>query len=111
MNSIASLYFLYLYPVWLYHSLMILQLSNFKQSAQVSRFMSLKQHTFILHFALLISLSPVSKPILHPLQYFSRYTLQVLQYAPQHPMYRFGFIYIKYELGGVALIFRKTQKS
>ena len=102
MNSIASLYFLYLYPVWLYHSLMIMQLSNFKQSAQVSRFMSLKQHTLILHFALLMSLSPVSKPILHPLQYFSRYTLQVLQYAPQQPIYRFEFIFDYDELGGVA---------
>jgi hypothetical protein len=36
------------------------------------------------------------------LQYFSRYTLQVLQYAPQQPIYRFEFIFNYDELGGVA---------
>ena len=50
-----------------YHPFMMLQDFNSAQSAHVSKFMSLKQHNLILHFALFISRIPVSKPILQPL--------------------------------------------
>ena len=60
-----------------------------EQSAQVSYLISLKQQILILYLAFSISLSPVSNPNLHPLQYPSINGLQVLQYAPQHPIYLF----------------------
>ena len=89
MNSIACLYLWYLYPFFAYKSPIVLQLSKFEQSAQVSYPISLKQQILILHFAFSISLSPVSNPNLHPLQNPSINGLQVLQYAPQHPIYLF----------------------
>lgn len=85
------LVFLYLYPFFAYQPPRIGQVSKSLQSAHISNFLSLKQQILILHFALLISRSPVSKPNLHPLQYSSIYGLQVLQYAPQQPIYLFAF--------------------
>ena len=79
MKRTACLYFWYLYPLLENQLPIISQFSNSLHSAQVSRFLSLKQQTLILHFALLMSLSFVSKPILHPLQDPSIKGLHVLQ--------------------------------
>jgi hypothetical protein len=57
------------------------------QSAQVSNFLSLKQHILILHLAFSILLSPFSYPSLQPLQKPWVNARHVLQYAPQHPIY------------------------
>ena len=57
------------------------------QSAQVSNFRSLKQHNFMAHRALSITLTPSSYPNLQPLQEPSSKGRQVRQYAPQHPIY------------------------
>lgn len=90
MNSRDCRYFRYLYPFLAKNPEIMVHKSKSGQSAQVSNFRSLKQHNFMAHRALSISLSPSSYPNLQPLQDPSIKGRQVRQYAPQHPTYLTG---------------------